>query len=148
MEKAGRGVDLGHYYWNKLSAVPAGDSTLQWRHNGCDSVSNHQSHDCFLNRLFRRTSKKTSKLRITGLCAWNSPVAGEFPGQMASNAENVSIWWRQHDKKFFPRMVFCGRSSLIQMRTSLWKKTSPNIKRWWPNSRMECIRVSSGARVK
>ena len=41
-------------------------------------------------------SKKTSKLRITGLCAGNSPVTGEFPAQMASNAENVSIWWCEH----------------------------------------------------
>ena len=24
---------------------------------------------------------------------------GEFPAQMASNAENVSIWWRRHEKK-------------------------------------------------
>ena len=24
-------------------------------------------------------------------------MAGEFPAQMASNAENVSIWWRDHD---------------------------------------------------
>ena len=45
---------------------------LQWRHNGHDSVSNHQPHDCLLNRLFRRKSKKTSKLRVTGLCAVNS----------------------------------------------------------------------------
>ena len=43
--------------------------SLQWRHDGHDSVSNHQPHDCFLNRLFRRRSKKTSKLRVTGLCA-------------------------------------------------------------------------------
>ena len=40
---------------------------LRWRHNGRDSVSNHQPHDCLLNRLFRRRSKKTSKLRVTGL---------------------------------------------------------------------------------
>ena len=71
---------------------------LQWRHNGRDSLSNHQPHDCLLNRLFRRRSKKTSKLRVTGLCAGNSP--GEFPAQMASNAENVSIWWRHHDAKW------------------------------------------------
>ena len=45
----------------------------------------------YLNRLFRRTSKKTSKLRVTGLCVGNSPGAGEFPAQMASYAENVSI---------------------------------------------------------
>ena len=35
----------------------------------------------------RRRSKKTSKRRVTGLCAGNSPVTGEFPAQMASNAE-------------------------------------------------------------
>ena len=69
---------------------------LQWRHNARDSVSNHQPHDCLLNRLFRRRSKKTSKLRVTGLCTGNSPATGEFPAQMASNVENISIWWRHH----------------------------------------------------
>ena len=43
--------------------------------------------------------KKTSKLRVTGLCVGNSPGAGEFPAQMARNAENVSIWWRHHGMK-------------------------------------------------
>ena len=71
--------------------------SLQWGHNGRDSVSNHQPHDCFLNLLFRRRSKKTSSKLHTSLCARNSPVTGEFPTQMASNAENVSIWWRHHD---------------------------------------------------
>ena len=66
---------------------------LQWRHNGRDGVSNHRPHDCLLKRLFRRRSKKTSKLRVAGLCAGNSPETGEFPTQMASNAEKVSIWW-------------------------------------------------------
>ena len=27
---------------------------------------------------------------------WGWPVTGEFPAQRASNAENVSIWWRHH----------------------------------------------------
>ena len=71
--------------------------TLLWRHNGQGGVSNHQPHDCLLNRLFGCRSKKTSKLRVTGLCVGNSPGTGEFPAQMASNAENVSIWWRHHD---------------------------------------------------
>ena len=69
---------------------------LLWCHNGRDGVSNHQPHQCLLNRLFRRRSKKTSKLRVTSLCAGNSPGTGKFPAQMASNAENVSIWWRHH----------------------------------------------------
>ena len=61
--------------------------TLRWRHNDHAGVSNHQPHGCLLNRLFRRISKKTSKLRVTGLCAGNSPGTGEFPAQMASYAE-------------------------------------------------------------
>ena len=75
--------------------------SLQSRNSELAGVSNHQPHDCLLNRLFRRRSKKTSKLRVTGLCAGNSPVTSEFPAQMASNAENVSIWWRHHDFYLF-----------------------------------------------
>ena len=67
---------------------------LQWRHNGRDSVLNHQPCECLLSRLIRRRSKKTSKLRVTGFCAGNSPETGEFAAQRARNAENVSIWWR------------------------------------------------------
>ena len=81
--------------------------TLRWRHNGQDSVSNHQPHQCLLNRLFGCRSMKTSKLRVTGLCAGNSPGTGEFPAQMASNAENVYIWWRYHD------VMACGLTAPI-----------------------------------
>ena len=47
--------------------------TLHWRHNDRGGVSDHQPHDCLLSTLFRLRSKKTSKLRGTGLCAGNSP---------------------------------------------------------------------------
>ena len=70
--------------------------TLRWRRNGCDSVSNHQPHYCLLKGFLGFRSKKTWKLCVTGLCAGNSPGTGEFLAQMASNAENVSIWWRHH----------------------------------------------------
>ena len=67
---------------------------LQWHHDERNGVSNNQPHHCLFNRLFRRTSKKASKLRVTGLCVGNSPLTGEFPAQRASNTENISIWWR------------------------------------------------------
>ena len=86
--------------------------TLQWRHNGRDGVLNHQPHHCFLNRLFRRRSKKTSKLSVTGLCAGNSPGTGEFPAEMASNAETVSIWWRHHELAAMP-LYFQGSIYVI-----------------------------------
>ena len=69
---------------------------LQWRHNERDGVSNHRRLHCLYNCWFRHRSKKTSKLSVTGLCAGNSPVTSEFPSQKASNAENVSLWWRHH----------------------------------------------------
>ena len=51
----------------------------------------------FTQPLFKRRSKKISKLRVTGLCEGNSPVTGEFPTQRASNAEKsfhvmTSLW--------------------------------------------------------
>ena len=61
--------------------------SLLWHHNGHDGISNHQPHDCLLNRLFRSRSKKTSKLHVTGLCVGNSLGTSEFPAQMANNAE-------------------------------------------------------------
>ena len=54
-------------------------TSLQWRHNGCDGVSNHQSHDCSLNRWFRRRSRKhqssMSLAFVRGIHRWpvNSP---------------------------------------------------------------------------
>ena len=89
--------------WNQLTSsnliarVSYGRHEPLLRHyNGLGNVSNHQPHDCLLNRLYRRRSKKTSKLCVTGLCVWNSPETGEFPAQMASITENFSIWWRHH----------------------------------------------------
>ena len=71
--------------------------SLRWRHSERAGVSNHRRLDCLLNRLCRRSSlKKASKLRVTGLCERNPPVTDGLPSQRASNAENVSIWWRYH----------------------------------------------------
>ena len=80
--------------------------TLQWRYNERDGISNDRRLDSLLNCLLRRRLKKTSKLRITGLCEENPPVTSVFPSQRASNADNVSIWWR-HRENFgiFPGSV-------------------------------------------
>ena len=53
--------------------------SLQWRHNGRDSASNHQPCECLLSRSIRRRSKRTSKLCVTGLCVVNSPGPGNSP---------------------------------------------------------------------
>ena len=71
--------------------------------------------DCLLNRLFMRRSKKTSKLRVTGLCAGSSPVTA----QRASNAENSSIWWRHHD--LIPLVSSSVVLSYVCLRYKQWQ---------------------------
>ena len=44
----------------------------------------------------RHRSKKTSKPRVTWPLCREFTGTGEFPEQKASNAENVSIWWRHY----------------------------------------------------
>ena len=95
---------------------------LQWRHNGHDGVSNHRRLDYLLNRLYRRRPKKTSKLRVTGICEGNSPVTGEFHSQRASNAETVSIRWRRHASGSYGR---CSSWSLQLTWLSGTRKSSP-----------------------
>ena len=70
-------------------------TTLQGRHNELGGVSNHLRLECLPNGLSRHRFKKTSKTPLA-FCGGNSPLTGEFPAQRASNAENVSIWWRHH----------------------------------------------------
>ena len=73
--------------------------TLQWHYDECDGVPNHRQLNGLFNRSFRRRSKETSKLSVTGLCAGNSPVTSGLSSQRGSNMENTSIWWCHH--------VFC-----------------------------------------
>ena len=96
--------------------------SLWWRRNGHGGVSNHQLHHCLLNRLFGCRSKKTPKLRVTGLCTGNSPGTGEFLAQIASNAENVSIWWRHHVKTLrLAQMAAMSQATYLDIFS--WMKT-------------------------
>ena len=71
---------------------------LPWRHYECDGISNHKPCDCLFSHLFRRRSKKISKLCVTGLCAGNSPVPhtkdqlrGKCLHLMASSWEKMTM---------------------------------------------------------
>ena len=81
-------------------------------------------------RIFRHRSKKTSKLRVTGLCAGNSPLTGAFLTPRASNAE------------IFPFddviMYFSDRSMHEYTLNRLWR-LSVNRKLWQPFPCFECL---------
>ena len=93
---------------NPRLVTPDTNFPLLWCHNKNNGISNHQPYDCLFIRRFRVRSKKTPTLRPTGLCAGNSPVTGEFPIQRASNAVNVSIWWRHHVENAFWQSCCCS----------------------------------------
>ena len=69
---------LGHRKWDSPASQHGACITVTSYSAG---VSNHQPHDCLLNHSFKCRSKKTSKLRVTGLCA----LTGEVTAQRSSN---------------------------------------------------------------
>ena len=100
---------------------------------------------CLFKSLFKLTSKNTSKPALLSLCEGNPPVTGGFPSQRVSNAENVSIWWRHHNKNpcrvFFP-LHYQYTTSTGSIR-SLMKSLKPRVmdddvikwkhsQRYWP----------------
>ena len=105
-----------------------GPVTLRWRQNGRDSVSNHQPRHCLLSLLFGRRSKKTSKLRVTGLCVGNSPGPVNFPHKgpvtrkmfpfddVIMNAE--SAYPCNHHRKI--KMVWIFITLLVEIVATLW----------------------------
>ena len=106
----------------------------EWRHNGRGGVSNHQPHHCWLNRLFRRRSKKALKLLVTILCAGNSPVTGEFPAQMASNAENVSFDDVIMTHCHFPKVANCSKVALDCYNFTYARRVNSILLRLRPSS--------------
>ena len=46
----------------------------------------------------QRKHQSSASLAFVGGWGWgvDLPVTGELPAQMASNADNVCIWWRHH----------------------------------------------------
>ena len=83
-----------HLLYNP-SWLPTYLITLQWRHNERDSVSNQQPCDCLFNCLFRRRSKETSNLRVTGLCAGNSTHKGPVTREMFSFDDVSWRFWKR-----------------------------------------------------
>ena len=86
--------------WSKIGAY-------QWRHYGRGGVLNHRRFDFLLKRLYRRRSKKTSKLRVR---------------TKARDVENLSIWWRHH--------CFYGSPDLSGSEMDNDNRVIPNVWLW------------------
>ena len=75
-----RDICTSYHQINPDIIFQAGQWSLQWHHYERNGVSNHQPHNSQLfTEAFIQEQMKTSKLRVAGLCAWNSPVTGDSP---------------------------------------------------------------------
>ena len=83
-------------YYNLSHGSMADVGSLQWRHNDYDGFSDHQPHGCLLNRLFRRRSKKTSKLA------------------------SLAFVWGIHRDRWIPRTKAQLRGKCFHLMTSSW----------------------------
>ena len=93
---------------------------LQCRHNECYVVSNHQPHDCLLNRLFRCISKKTSKLRVIGLCEGNAPHKGPVTRKMLP-FDDVIMWcWNQNIPGELAQYNGCSCPAVVLLLQCKW----------------------------
>ena len=80
-------------------------SALHWGHNDHDGVSNHQPHDCLLNRLFRRRSKKHQ------------------------SSASLALVWGIHRDRWIPRTNGQLRGKCFHLMTSSWVKATRPL--WW-----------------
>ena len=85
------------------------------------------------NRLFRRRSKKTSKLRVTGLCAGNSPVTAQGPvTRKVFPFDDVIMWW--HWRKPLANFPVSSLVRVMGLALNTWQCISYLIS--------TCIKVS------
>ena len=107
-----------------IGELQAKPTSLQWRHNERDDVSNHRRVDCLLNCLVRRRSKKTSKLRVAGLCAGNPSGTGNAENDVImwyNGCETIDMilvymilsWWRRQMETFSALLALCAGNSPV-----------------------------------
>ena len=90
-------------------------NTLQWHHY----IFNHHRLDCLLNLLFRRGSKKTSKLRVIGLWPVNSPHKGPVTRKM-SPFHDVIMWLDKVSNACIPHRTVSFLSKVDYQSTLSW----------------------------
>ena len=125
-------------WWNTIENATQQwqrQNTLHWRHNDHDGVSNHQPHDCLLNRLFRRRSKKhqssASLAFVWGIHRWpvNSPhkrpvTRKTFP------FDDVIMICTHWTYKWYP-LSHSQRSGVECLSLVLWRNNEMEMSSFW-----------------
>ena len=105
--------------------------SLQWRHNGYDGVSNHQSHDCLLKHLFRCRSKKTPKLAslafVWGIHRWPVNSPHKWP---VTHFQLMTSSWKTNGGKAivtpgstYQELLWWSDLPHVKRKTLLWQRS-------------------------
>ena len=133
----------------KLQSGKKNSTSLQRRYNERDCVSNHLRLDCFFNRLSRRRSKKTSKLRVIGLCEGNPPVTGD-----SSHKGPVTRKIFPFDDVIMCRLARGIPTSCDVMIKCIWEKTPSALLQnaWWfycgPNETVQRLSIKTNGTAR
>ena len=99
--------------------------TLHWRHNGHSGISNHQPHDCLLNRFIGRTASLLKPPQSPHCYLGAVDHAKNFPPPLATCQA-----WSYHANRATQTLLFS--SPLILLRCVMEIKFAQNL-RWLGN---------------
>ena len=113
-----------------------------------DVITGAMAYRLFTQPFVQAQIKQNIKTPPRGHCKRNSPGTGEFLSQRASDAENVSTWWRHHATKYLsyisatlfqilPKYVY---EILFGLVTDFWRRNAGQK----PLSRQHTICLISG----
>ena len=117
---------------------------LHWRHNERDRFSNHLRLDCFLNRLFRRKSKKTSNLR-EGSHMWtvDSPHKGSVTRKMYPFDDVIMFFlsWKSPRQNWYLRYLISISTYTCFVDVHSWGSPEVDIDTLFPRTLILVRRV-------
>ena len=113
---------------------------LEWCQNERDGIWNHRRLECLLRRLFRRRSKKTFTLRVTGLCEGKSAIWWRHHATRASNSLFSWLFRLSQNSAF---MVLWEGNTLVSSEFSLQRASKiKSVSMSWSHHGMEKLGIS------
>ena len=119
---------------------------LDWCHNERDDIWNHRRLDYLLRRLFRCRSKKTSTLRVTGLCEGKSTIWWRLHATQATNYSHESSDYQRMKPQSSVFTVLCEGNTRVSNGFSLQRAINmENVSMSWRHHGMEKLGISHDA---
>ena len=119
---------------------------LEWCHNERNNIWNHRRLDYLLSRLFRRSSKKTSTLRVTGLCEMKFTIWWRLHATQATNCSHGSADYQRMKPQSSTFTVLYEGNTRVSSGFSLQRASNmKSVSMSWRHHGMEKLGISHDA---